>query len=218
MAEQGIRLLLVGATGAVGQRVLARALADARVREVVAPTRRALAPQARLVNPVTDFADLDADPALWQVDAVVCALGTTMRRAGSQAAFAAVDRDLPLAVARRTRAAGARVFALTSSLGAGPGGNFYLRTKAATEAGVRALDFPSVVIVRPSLIDTERADRRPAEHLTMLFARIARPLIARHYRAVPVDAVAATLLRATLAPAPGVTVIESEHITAPGAA
>ncbi|MGP1681746.1 MAG: hypothetical protein ACTS8S_05395, partial [Giesbergeria sp.] len=74
-----MQLLLLGATGAVGREVLALALADARVAQVVAPTRRALAAQARVENPVVDFENLDPNAPWWQADAVVCALGTTLK-------------------------------------------------------------------------------------------------------------------------------------------
>ncbi len=77
-----LRLLLVGASGAVGREVLAAALADPRIRQVVAPTRRPLPAHPRLLNPVVDFAALPADAPWWQVDAVICTLGTTIKTAG----------------------------------------------------------------------------------------------------------------------------------------
>ena len=79
----------------------------------------------------------------------------------SQAAFAAVDRDLPIQVATLARVAGATRFALNSALGANPAGNFYLRTKAAAEAGIRTINYPSFTIVRPSLIDAVREEVHP---------------------------------------------------------
>ena len=155
-----VNLLLVGATGAVGQAVLRQALSEARITHIVAPTRRplqaAVAGGERLLNPVIDFARLPEEAPWWKVDAVVCTLGTTIRVAGSQAAFAAIDRDLPIAVGRLARAAGATRYALNSSLGASLAGNLYLRTKAEAEAGIRGLGYPSYTIVRPSLIDAER--------------------------------------------------------------
>ena len=103
--------LLVGATGAVGKQVLALALVDPRIEQVIAPTRRPLPNQANLYNPVIDFAHLPIDAPWWNVDAVICTLGTTIKAAGSQAAFAAaVDRDLPIQVAKLARAAGATRF------------------------------------------------------------------------------------------------------------
>ena len=112
------RILLAGASGMVGREVLRQALADPRVGEIVAPARRPLAADAKLRNPLVDFDALPADAAWWKVDAVICTLGTTIRDAGSQAAFRKVDYDYPLAVARHALAHGASTFVLTSASGA----------------------------------------------------------------------------------------------------
>jgi uncharacterized protein YbjT (DUF2867 family) len=215
MAKE-LSLLLVGATGAVGQAVLRQALAEKRITRIVAPTRRPLeaefAGNARLLNPVIDFARLPEEAAWWKVDAVVCTLGTTIKVAGSQAAFAAVDRDLPIAFARLARRAGATRYALNSSLGASARGSFYLRTKAEAEQGIIDLVFASTTIVRPSLIDTERNEARPGEQVGLLFARALRPLIPRRYRAVSPEAIAAALLRGVLEGGQGVKIIESDAL------
>jgi len=215
MAKE-LSLLLVGATGAVGQAVLRQALAEKRITRIVAPTRRPLeaelAGMARLLNPVIDFARLPEEAPWWRVDAVVCTLGTTIKVAGSQAAFAAVDRDLPMAFARLARRAGATRYALNSSFGASARGSFYLRTKAEAEQGIIDLGFASTTIVRPSLIDTERNEARPGEQVGLLFARALRPLIPRRYRAVSPEAIAAALLRGVLEGGQGVKIIESDAL------
>ena len=211
-----LSLLLVGATGAVGQAVLRQALAEKRITRIVAPTRRPLeagfAGNPRLLNPVIDFARLPEEAVWWKVDAVVCTLGTTIKVAGSQAAFAAVDRDLPIAFARLAREAGATRYALNSSLGASARGSFYLRTKAEAEQGIIDLGFASTTIVRPSLIDTERQDARLGEQAGLLFAQVLRPLIPRRYRAVSPEAIAAALLRGVLDGRPGTTAVESDAL------
>jgi uncharacterized protein YbjT (DUF2867 family) len=211
-----LSLLLVGATGAVGQAVLRQALAEKRITRIVAPTRRPLeagfAGNPRLLNPVIDFARLPEEAPWWKVNAVVCTLGTTIKVAGSQAAFAAVDRDLPVSVARLARQAGATRHGLNSSLGASARGSFYLRTKAEAEQGIIDLEFASTTIVRPSLIDTERNEARPGEKVGLLFAHVLRPLIPRRYRAVSPEVIAAALLRSVLEGHPGVRIIESEAL------
>src|SRR5690606_16342583 len=108
--------LLLGATGLVGSACLERLLASARYERVIAPVRRSvLAQHTKLDERVLDFA---IPPALEQssIDDVYCALGTTMKKAGSQAAFREVDFAIPLRFAERARAAGARRFALVSSV------------------------------------------------------------------------------------------------------
>ena len=209
-----MRLLLVGASGLVGQQVLRQALASPAVSRVIAPTRKPLAAAAKLDNPVIDFEHLPEDAPWWKVDAVICTLGTTMAQAASEAAFRRVDHDYPLAVARRARAAGATAFALNSALGAAAGSRvFYSRVKGEVEAAITALGYPSLTIVRPSLLDGgPRPDGRAGERVGLWVARVFRPLIPARYRAVGTDAVARTLLAAALARAPGVHVVESERI------
>ncbi len=204
--------MIVGATGAVGRQVLTAALADPRIDKVVALTRRPLPAHAKLLNPVVDFTHLPVDADWWQVDAVICAVGTTIKVAGSQSAFAAVDRDLPITVARLAREAGATRYALNSSLGASLTGNFYLRTKAQAEAGIRDCGYPFFTIVRPSLIDARREQYRLGEVAGNLVARLLRPLIPSRYRAVKPEAIARALLDGVLLAQPGEYVIESERL------
>lgn len=211
-----LRLLLVGATGAVGQAVLAQALADRRVAQVVALTRRPLAAADKLVNVVVDFDKLPPSAPWWAVDAVVCTLGTTLRLAGSQEKFAAVDRDLPQRIARLARAAGATRFALNSSLGADArSGNFYLRTKGEAEEGIRRIGFPGYAVVRPSLIDVDRTERRPGEALALIVSRAVGQVIPRRWRAVKAAAIARALLEAVLAEPPFDRVVESAELHRP---
>jgi len=211
-AAAPLKLMIVGASGAVGRQVLELALAEPKIGPVVAPTRRPLPPRPRLANPIVDFARLPEEAPWWPVDAVICTLGTTLKAAGSQAAFAAVDRDYPVLVARLARRAGATRFALNSSLGARAGGNFYLRTKAEAEAGIRALGYPVYTIVRPSLIDTERDAARPLESLSLVVARALRPVVPRRYRAVPAQRIARALLDGVLRDARGERIVESEML------
>jgi len=205
-------LMLVGATGVVGARVLAAALEDSRFARVVAPTRRPLASRAKLLNPVVNFARLPVNADWWKVDAVICTLGTTIRAAGSEEAFAAVDRELPILFARMARRAGATRFSLNSSLGASYKGNFYLRTKAEAENGVRAIGFPCFTIVRPSLIDATREQPRPAEFAAIMIARVLNPFIPRRYRAVKPDRIAHALIEGALSETPGERIIESDQL------
>jgi uncharacterized protein YbjT (DUF2867 family) len=213
MSTPTIRLLLVGATGAVGQAVLELALQDPRIASVTALTRRALPPRPKLANAVVDFDRLDPAAPHWQVDAVICTLGTTRRIAGSDEAFAWVDRDLPMAVAQLARQGGASRFALNSSLGADAGSsNLYLRVKGEAEQLVEQAGFPSLTIVRPSLIDTERADKRPGEQVGLLLARLLRPAIPKRYRPVTPQAIARALLDGVIAGAPGRHIVESGQL------
>jgi uncharacterized protein YbjT (DUF2867 family) len=205
--------MLVGATGLVGGAVLAQAQGDARVSRVVAPTRRPLPPHPKLENPLVDFERLPADAPWWAVDSVICTLGTTIRKAGSQEAFRRIDHDYPLVVARLTRQHSARAFALNSAAGADSGSRFfYNRVKGEIEEAIRQVGFPSLMIVRPALIGGDRDEFRPAEFVALRLLRLADPLLPHRDRIVPHERIAGALLEAAVTATTGEHVVESETI------
>jgi uncharacterized protein YbjT (DUF2867 family) len=208
-------LMLVGATGLVGGAVLRQAQGDARVTRIVAPTRRQLPPHPKLENPLVDFEHLPANAPWWAVDSVICTLGTTIRKAGSQEAFRRVDHDYPLAVAQLARKHGARAFALNSATGADPRSRFfYNHVKGEVEEAIRQVGFPSLTIVRPALIGGDRDEFRPAEFVAMRLLRLADPLLPRRYRIVPHERIATALLEAAITAPSGENLIESGAINA----
>ncbi|KPN17468.1 NAD-dependent dehydratase [Xanthomonas sp. Mitacek01] len=211
MRADGARVLLVGATGLVGSHVLDRLLDDVRVARVVAPVRRALARvDARLHAPVVDFDALPDDAALWAVDAVVCTLGTTMRQAGSRAAFRRVDHDYPLAVAAHARRHGARAFALTSAMGADVQSRFfYNRVKGELEAALQTQGWPSLILVRPGLIGGTRAQSRSGERAAEIVLGALAPVLPRRWRISPAPHIATTLVDNALAAPPGCHVVDA---------
>lgn len=209
------RILLAGATGLVGEAALQRALASARVEQVVAPTRRPLPPHPKLVNPVVDFDALPADADWWRVDAVACALGTTIRDAGSQEAFRRVDHDYPLAIARRAHAQGAMAFALVSAMGADARSRiFYSRTKGEVEEALAGIGFTSLTLLRPGLLGGERRQHRGGERLALRVMGALDGVLPARYRVVPASRVADALLGAALEASSGTRVIRSEELLA----
>lgn len=194
---------IAGATGVVGSRVLHILQGMSSVGRVVAVGRRPPAAGHPKVEARTlDFGDPGALAAALDGGASValCALGTTMKRAGSRPAFRAVDHDAVVAFARAALARGASRFVLVSSIGADPRArSFYLRTKGEAEAAVAALGYPQVTILRPSLIDDRgtRADVRAGERLTLPVARLLFAVVGRRRRwaPVPADVVARALVR-----------------------
>lgn len=206
-------ILIAGSTGLVGRHVLARALEDVRINRVVAPTRRALSPHPKLVNPVLDMSALPARAQWWGVDSVVCTLGTTRANAGSDAAFRAIDFDLQLAIARHTFAHGARRFALTSSMGADPDSRFlYLRTKGELENAVSQLDWYSLTIIRPGAILGEREEARAGEAITATALRILAPVLPKKYRGNQAQDIAALLFASAVDGTPGQHILKSGDI------
>lgn len=159
-------ILLAGATGLVGSRVLALRY------DIVPVGRRATGVAGEIV---ADFAAL---PALPPALVAVSALGTTIRVAGSQAAFRAVDHDAVLAFARAAQAAGVRHFIVITAVGAdAASGVFYSRVKGEVERDLAALGFDRLDILQPGLILGPRAERRPVEALFQALAPLLGPLL-----------------------------------------
>ena len=190
--------LLAGATGLVGRELLQGLLADDSVVAVHTLGRRA--PEIahpKLTAHVVDFAAL---PALPPCDEVYLALGTTIKAAGSQLAFRAIDHDANLAVAQAARAAGARRLGLVSAMGADPRSSiFYSRVKGEVEEAIAALGYEGVVFARPSMLAGDRETLgqpvRGGEQLALHVSRWLRPLIPRNYRSIFARDVARALLR-----------------------
>jgi uncharacterized protein YbjT (DUF2867 family) len=195
-----VKVMLLGASGVTGREVL-RGLLDApEVTSVVAPVRSTLAlTHARLLAPVVNFEQLASQRELFEVDAVVSCLGTTIRKAGSQDAFRRVDHDYPLQVAQLARAGGARHFLLMSALGARADAPvFYSRVKGQLEDALKALHFESLVIFQPGLLLGQRDEFRLGESLAgrvmpMLNAVLVGPFT--RYRGIEVTTVARAIVR-----------------------
>ncbi len=209
-----VKLLLVGATGLVGRYVLNLALGDPRVSTVVAPTRRLLSAHPKLSNPQIDFDKLPTDADWWQADAVVCTLGTTMRAAGSKAAFRRVDYDYPMAVARLAHTKGTPTYALNSAIGANSESRFfYNRVKGELERDLAGVGFDSLTFVRPGVIGGQREEYRSGERAMVLALTLMGPLMPRRWRLNPAQRIAQALLEAALNANPGVHVVTSERLT-----
>lgn len=201
-------ILIAGATGLTGEHLLDRLLSEPTVARVLAPTRRPLAAHPNLENPVGDLQSL-LPQLSGQVDTAFCCLGSTIKRAGSQEAFRAVDHDLVLAFARRARELGARHLVVISALGANPNSSvFYNRVKGETEEALKAMDWPQLTIARPSLLLGARREFRLGERLAAVLLR----WLPGKYRGIDACVLARALWRLALEEEDGVRMIESSDL------
>lgn len=206
-------LLVAGATGLVGATVVQQALADPRVSEVIALTRRPIPSRDKLRNIVADFSNLPANADWWVVDAVISALGTTRATTKSSADYRRIDYEYPLTIARIARAHGATRFALVSSLGADPHSRFeYTRLKGELESALQQLGYLSLTIVRPSVLVGDRAESRTTERLAQIGTRLLGPLLPRRLRVSPASMVAASLLKSALEGPAGVHILTNDDM------
>ena len=198
MTNSGRTVLLAGASGLVGREILRGLLADQSVAQVHALVRKPAAePHPKLRSHVVDFAAL---PALPPVGECYIALGTTIKAAGSQAAFRAVDHDAVVNTAKAAKAAGATKLGVVSAMGSDPRSPlFYSRVKGEMEEALASLSFDTLVIARPSMLAGDRTTVgqtvRRGEELALKISKSFGWLIPANYRSIDAARVANALLR-----------------------
>lgn len=209
------RILLLGASGLVGNELLQLLKANSRVEMIYAPTRKPLPPSERVVNPH----DSDLLAALSQIsdpiDIVFCCLGSTIKAAGGKQAFRHVDYTLVVDGAKSALALGAKQLLAVSALGANADSFFfYSRVKGETESALRGQGWQHLTLARPSILLGKRKDNRPLESLAAPLLRI----FPATWRAIEGRTVAQALLNQAFSPEPKakVTVLESKQLRALG--
>jgi len=202
--------LLVGATGLIGSFLLQRLLAAGRYARVTVWARRDIGrTHPKLKVEIADFARLQERRV--EAEDVFCCLGTTIKQAGSQAAFRRVDYDYPVALAMAAAGGGARRLLVVSALGANPDSRvFYNRVKGEMEVAVRAAGVPRTVFFRPSLLSGPRVQERLGEKIGLVVGNILGSLLGK-YRPIHADIVAAAMLKVAMEELP-LRTLESDEI------
>lgn len=216
--SEPLRIALVGGSGLVGSRVIGLCVGREDLRlTAIARSELTLPPGARMEVFV-------ADPANWgeviealRPTAVICALGSTWKKAGKdEATFRAVDQELVLSVARAAKSHSVERFVNVSSVGADAHSKtFYLRVKGETDRELAKVGFPRLDVLRPGLLRGRRAEMRPAEKFAMIASPLVNPLLGgkwRQYRAIEADTVARAALACALRPARGRFVHDNDAI------
>lgn len=203
--------LVLGATGLVGRALVNLLLREPSILSVTVLVRRQadMPSDPKLSVHLTDFEHLDEHADVFRVDQIFCALGTTIRLAGTQDRFRHVDHDYPVQAAQLSRAQGATHYLLVSAIGADPSSRiFYNRVKGETEADVTRVGFPSLTIARPSLLVGPRSELRLGEQIGRLLGWLAPPT----YRPIAALDVAAALTLAARESRLGVRILTSKEM------
>jgi len=217
--SDALRIVLVGATGLIGGKVMEACVGREDVRLSAIARREAHLPKGIRMELFV------AEPAKWgevveaiKPKAMICALGTTWKKSGEdEAAFRAVDQDLVLSVAEAAKAQGVERFVHISSVGAAIASkSFYLRVKAEVERDLTKLRFDRLDILRPGLLRGKRDnDRRPGERIGIAAAPFVNLLLHggfRQYRAIRAETVADAALALARRAARGRFIHDSDAI------
>lgn len=204
--------LVIGSSGLVGTELVKQLLDSPEYNAVILLNRRA----SNLQHPKLKERLLNFDaPDLQNIsgDDIFCAIGTTLRKAGSKEAQFKIDCEYPSTLAALLKQQGFKRFMLVSSIGADErSGNFYLRTKGQLEKNLIALNFEAINIVRPSILLGPRKEFRLGEKIGIILILFLSLLMIgplRRYRAVHASKVASTLIRMAQSGKSGVNILES---------
>lgn len=212
------RIALVGASGLIGSALIRLAVGRRDIRVIAIARREIPLPRGARMEVLV------ADPANWadaiaaaNADVLVCALGTTWKKAGKdEEAFRTVDQHLVLACAQAARDAGIRQMIAISSVGANAAAkNFYLRVKGEVEQALGKMRLPRLDVIRPGLLRGARGELRPAERLAMLFSPLIDLFLHggySKYRSIRDETVARAIIGLTKEKAAGRFVFEHDAI------
>jgi len=204
--------LLAGSTGLIGNQLLELLLLDSHYSKIIALSRKPLSiTNPKLENIVLEVEQLGNHQL--KADDVFCCLGTTMKQAGSKAAFRKVDFDYPLQLAKILKANGAQQLLLVSALGANKNsGIFYNQVKGEVEGAITSVGFKALHIFRPSLLLGSRKDHRSGEEAAKVFYKIFGFLIPKKYQGLESIKVARAMQSLAKQEHTGVSVYESNAL------
>jgi uncharacterized protein YbjT (DUF2867 family) len=204
--------LVVGATGLIGDHLTHRLVESPFYANVKVLVRKSLTWQhPRLQEVLFDFNHPNG--LVTKADDIFCCLGTTIKKAGSQTAFRQVDYQYPMDIARLGLANGAKQFAIVTSMGAdSKSAFFYNRVKGDVERDLTALNYPALLIFRPSLLLGNRSESRLGERVASGFMRLFSPLIPAKYKGIEATTVADAMIATAQQGFSGKHVFESDDL------
>lgn len=210
----GRTAVIAGASGLVGGHLLDLLLHDPAWDRVISVGRRRLdLEHPKLEQRIVPFPSIGELP---ECDDVFGCLGTTMKKARSRNGFRVVDFDAVIALAGSAFRNGASQFLHVTAMGASPKSRiFYNKVKGDTEYFVNAMGIPTTVAFRPSILDGDRPEPRPAESAGLAVMRALSPVLGPvlgRYRPTRAMDVARAMVAEAKRDEPGIRVIEADDI------
>ena len=209
-----MKAIVIGATGAVGKKLVRALLDDARYTEVAVFVRRAPGvTHSKLTAHVINFEQPDTWRALVTGDVLFSALGTSLKQAGSKEAQRRIDYDYQHMFAEAAHANGVPHLVLLSSLGADSRSSiFYLRLKGELDDAVQRLGFDTVHIVRPPSLIRPEAKRLGETAVVKILQGLNAVGIAKNLAPMSVDTVARCMMEIGTENRGGVQIITGQNI------
>ncbi|MEI6277210.1 MAG: oxidoreductase [Prolixibacteraceae bacterium] len=206
--------LVAGASGLVGMSLVKMLATNDQYAMVHILVRKKIEwAHPKLAQHVVDFDQIETFSLDFKLDDAFCTLGTTIAKAGSQAAFIRVDQDYVISYAKKARSLGAQGFFVVSSMGANSSSRiFYNRIKGLMEENLKAINFTTLAIFRPSLLLGPRTDKRAGEKFAGWMMNAFDFAIPAKYKSIHVDMVAKKMIEVALRGDQGIFTLESDQL------
>ena len=204
--------IVLGASGLVGTELVHQLLNSNEFGEVKIFVRRTLEiTHPKLKEHIIDFDNLSSWKQDLIGDSLFSCMGTTLKTAGSKEKQYLVDFTYPYNCIEAAIDNGTKQIILVSSIGAkATSSNFYLRMKGKLEEAIKKLNPSNFIIFRPSILDGNRVESRPAEYLALKIMRILGKLpFLKKYAPTRVKDLAASMIKKNLENKEGIKVLES---------
>ncbi len=187
---------VLGGTGAIGKEVIGQLLKDEDYKEIYAVSRRKIQVEDKKLT--NDIVDLESDYQLESRggDVVFVAFGTTLKKAGSKSAQHHIDVELPYRFLVKLKEQGVKNCVLVSAMGVSEKSLFfYSRMKAELDRKVNELEFDHLVLVKPSVLDSVREEKRTGEEWSIKIGNfIGRSGVIDKYKPIKVKHVAQAMI------------------------
>jgi len=209
--------LIVGSTGLVGSELLKLLVEDSEYDKIHVLVRRQIQFESpKIIAHIINFDELDDFKPGTSIDHVFCALGTTIKKAGTKENFRKVDYDYILTLGKIAKEWKTKKFLMVSSLGANAkSAIFYNRVKGEIENALMELQLAHLLIFRPSLLMGNRLEHRRGEKTAIAIYKVINPLFfgkLRKYKGIEAGQVARGMIETALYNTVSQKIFESDEI------
>jgi uncharacterized protein YbjT (DUF2867 family) len=205
---------VIGASGLVGQQLIAQLLDHPEFKKVRSFVRRPSGiSHLKLEEIQIDFDQADKWKHLVQGDVLFSTLGTTIKTAKTKENQYRVDFTYQYEFAKAAAGNGVGSYVLVSSMGANPKSSvFYSKMKGELEEAVAKLNFRKCIIVQPSILDGDRKEKRAGEKIGLVISRFLTKYVFKKYQPTPVDVLAEKMISLSIDQKMGFRLVEGLEI------
>jgi len=210
----GKTAIVIGATGLVGEELVNQLMGSEKFKSIKIFARKSSGfKHQKIEEHIINFDEPTDWTSMVIGDILFSTLGTTIKTAKTKENQYRVDFTYQYEFAKAAMQNGVSTFVLISSLGANPNSSvFYSRMKGELDEAIAKLPFKKTVILRPSILDGNRKEKRPAEKISLAIMRHLTKFILKKYRPMPVDVLASRMIQESLDSTSGINVIEGIDI------